>query len=176
MWGFKVIEWFGLWDMPSRKGEITYDWGDEIQPLVDDEDIIWNSRKFKLKALFDKRINGNDFEQIKKQIEKAGKFVLPNPFKDCMVQINSFKVLKENSVCAVCEFEFYEKEVTFEAVLPMPSGMGSTIDGYSLYKDLGIYFTFDKDQELAELKDLRNTVFKKGTAKSQYRELPEITL
>ncbi len=176
MQDFKTIEWQGLWDMPSRKGETVYDWGDELQPLTDDEDIVWNSRNFTLRALFDKRILGNDFEQKKAKIAALGKFTLSTPFRDCEVWVEEFRILSENSISAICEFKFYEQSPRFEAVLPTPSNYGSTIDGYSLYKDLGIYFVFNDDKQLAKLKDLGKTVFNKGKGKSEYREFPEVTL
>ncbi len=174
--GFTHIEWSGLWNMPSRKGETTYDWGDEIEPLVDDEDIVWNSREFKLKAFFDKRIKGADFDKKKKELKKKTRMTLSTPFRDCKVWLNSFRVISENSIGVVCEFEFYEDESVFEAEMPIASGVGSTIDGYSLYNDLGIYFTIKKDKELTDLKSSKKTVFNRGVAKSHYRELPELTL
>lgn len=173
---FKVIEWQGLWDMPSRRGDTVYDWGDALQPLIDDEDIVWNGRKFKLKALFDKRITGKTFEQKKAEIAALEKFTLHTPLRDCEVWIEDFKVTFENSICAVCVFSFYEPKPNFETSLPVKSNTGTTIDGYRLSKDLGIAFKFKNETILAELKDEATTVFKSGKLKSKHRELSEIEL
>lgn len=173
---FVTIEWQGLWDMPNRTGETFYDWGDELQPLTDDEDIVWNSRKFKLKALFDKRITDKTFKQKKAEIAALEKITLHTPLRDCEVWVEDFKVTFENSLCAVCEFSFYEPKPVFQSVLPAKSNIGITIDGYSLSKDLGISCVLKNETLLAGLKDEATTVFGSGKTKSKYREFQEIEL
>lgn len=50
----------GILDMPQRKGDTFYDWGDEIEPLVSADDIYFGSRDIVLDAfLMSEKAPGN---------------------------------------------------------------------------------------------------------------------
>ena len=55
--GLKVSSLEGILDMPSRIGDVFYDWGDYIEPLVHEKDIFWKERDIKVNVFFDGRIS-----------------------------------------------------------------------------------------------------------------------
>ena len=54
--GLLVSKTTGFFDMPDRGSPVVYDWGDSLQPLLDDEDIFWKALTMTVEFIYDSRI------------------------------------------------------------------------------------------------------------------------
>lgn len=140
-YGLIPVSLEGVLDMPSRAGELVYNWGDEIQPLVDAQDIFWTARQFRLKALFDKRVTALDYKGGVNEIANiSGFFGLSSDLGSFSVKmIEANKKRQYGADFAEWELLFEEEAALFNGATPSSNGGGSiTIDGHSLFNDLRI--------------------------------------
>lgn len=134
----------GMLDLPKRIGATEYDWGTEIEPFVDAEDIELDGRTFTLNVA----------------IKKSQLQVFKNACIACTelsFDHDTFQVVQKDEIKVSEIAEYYNVSVPFWQnnieLIPItisPSGAGDyMIDNFNLIKDFGIY--------VGESNDLKNT-------------------
>lgn len=168
----------GMFDLPRRKGETERDWGTSIEAFVDAGDIEMDGRTLTLTLL----VKGDTYAIYLYRLNRLKAAcvackVLGTPF-------GGFNVIQKDDI-GVTEYpwanmgivtaRFYEDTVTIPSLTLKPSGgSGILLDGFNLWRDLGI--------GVSEIKDCRNTgkrieVNTTATYKrTNYRDKPTVTL
>lgn len=179
--GFEIIKIDGVLDMPSRLGDITYDWGDFIEPLVEEEDIFWKSRDIKVDVFF----NGERYDMTLKQaIERLeslpNEFVLNTYFGGFTVNLKqAIKSRNFTSKYAKIRLDFVENAPQFTSsnIGVAIGGNGIKIDGFDLFNDFGIIVTnIKRSDNIPLLKSLEITTFNSSKPYSEYRNWKGIEL
>ncbi|SFL00216.1 hypothetical protein SAMN05216357_11098 [Porphyromonadaceae bacterium KH3CP3RA] len=134
----------GMLDLPKRIGSTEYDWGTEIEPFVDAEDIELDGRTLTLNLAIRK---------AQLQVFKEACIACTELSYDYdtfqVVQKDEIKVNEIGDYCHV-SVPFWQNNFDLKLVNITPSGTGDyMIDNYDLAKDFGIY--------VAESSNLINT-------------------
>lgn len=161
----------GYLDMPARQGETYYDWGDEIEPLVSENDIYFGSRKIIVEAFF----KGENWFSAFTQLESiTTEETLSTVYGDFQAKLNQIKVLKDYKGVKTLNIEFIELNPDLSGALPNVSQIdGIRIDGHDLFSEFGLLIENVKGFDAPELKESRETS-NKINALSEYRQPPEI--
>ena len=165
----------GILDMPKRKGDTEYDWGDEIEPLVNAEDIFFGSRSIVVDAFFDERKGTwlNASQTLEAIIDTK---TLTTDFGNYQVRLDEINVLKSHKGGKTLKIVFVELNPDLSGGLPTTTGLeGVSIDGYDLFTHFGLLVENVKNFESPDLKASKETTYK-SNALSRYRTLPEITV
>ena len=131
--------WFaldGMLNLPKRIGKTEYDWGTEIEPFVDIDDIEFDGRKLTLRVA----------------IKKNNLDAFVSACIDCKVlsfDHDSFNVVCRDEVEVkeivdyyIVTVRFWQNVFQLKPVTLLPSGSGDyRIDNYDLNKDFGIYIS-----------------------------------
>lgn len=159
----------GMLDLPKRIGATEYDWGTEIEPFVEQEDIELDGRTIALNVV------------IKKAQLQAFKEACV-ACRELSFDHDNFAVIQKDEItvedlldyCSV-RVPFWQNEFELKPVSVVPSGSGEyTIDDYSIVKDFGIYVGKSASLEnVSKRIDLPITEF---YYKSQYRGVRSIDL
>lgn len=177
-YGLIPIKNFGFLDMPSRVNETVYDWGDEIEPLVDEGDLFWGSRVFKTEFLYDSRLTNFTFKEVINQLSVLNDFiVLENQFGTFNVKLKeAIKTKNYNDSFVAYDFLFTEEKSSFISEKPVAiGGTGISIDEYDLFNDFGVLVKSVKSNDnIPSLKISNVTVETPITVLSNYRELKKI--
>ena len=172
----------GLLNMPSRLGDVVYDWGDFIQPLVDEADIYWKEREFKIDVFFNGNNNSISLKESLSRLESLPKeFVLNTNYGDFTVNLKNVVKTKEykSGGFAKLRLVFVENNPKFTSVaLGSPvGGNGIQIDGFDFYNDFEIIVSEVKQiDDIPLLKKSNITVFEKSKLYSEFRKLDIIQL
>ena len=149
-YGFVPISHTGFLDIPGRVGEISYDWGDYIEPLVHADDLFWGSRDLTVKVVYDPRITSFSFaDAVNILADIQGYFDIQNEYGSFEVKFREAKKdLHQRDGIAVWSLVFTEREPRFIESLPVAiGGNGLTIDGCDLSKELDILISVVKLQD-----------------------------
>ncbi len=178
--GFVLSKIEGVLDMPSRIGQITYDWGDYIEPLVEMGDIVWGSRTIKSIVLF----NGDRFDKTLTEclimLENLPReFILTTAYGEALVSLK--KVTKRKGFTnryAILDLEFEESKNLFLRELPKAiGGNGIKIDTYDLKNDFGVLVSKIRfNDEIPEFKKVQANKIINMTLPPYHRKLKQLLL
>lgn len=180
-WGILVVASQGFFDMPSRANPFFYDWGDEIQPLVDEKDLFWKSMTFVVDCIYDQRITGNSFDQTMDALKALEEFQLEQSFASggngvFTVKMDSAIKVKQAGPLVKFSMVFFNRVPEFTGSVPAPSDSGTSIGGFS-FSQFGLILSSKEDFiSLASLKASKETTYMSDPKKSLVRGLNEITL
>ena len=172
----------GLLNMPSRLGDVVYDWGDFIQPLVDEEDIYWKAREFKIDVLFDGNRHGINLKEALSRLSALPKeFLLNTDYGDFTVNLKNVVKSKEyaGGGFAKLKLVFSENDPQFtnNSLGTSVGGNGVLIDGFDLYNDFEILVSDVKlIDNIPLLKQSNITVFENSKPYTGFRKLDTIQL
>lgn len=135
-YGLTLLKVEGGLDMPSRIGNIYYDWGDKYEALLHGDDIFFKKRNIIIHALSD--LAKDSVEKLK---ELPISFLISTLYGDFTVKLQSITELKQYlGGKSRLKLTFQEVKASFTATLPIKTNDRSySIDNYSFKKDLGIY-------------------------------------
>lgn len=136
----------GAWDLPARTGDTSYDWKDTdgTQAYVDADDILFGPRNITFRGLISAG-NGKtlgeritDFTSFLGTVNK-GIFTLSAEWGSWDVQQSSSVTIKRlDNNHAEFSISLTEPRPDISGTLPVPSGKGDDIDGYT-WEELGLY-------------------------------------
>lgn len=179
-YGFVVSKIEGVLDMPSRLGEVLYDWGDYFEPLIHESDLFWEERTISLTVFFDgKRFGMSLTESLDKLKALSEEVLLSTAYGNFKVRLRSVQKSKGyTEEYALLRLVCSEHQPQFVAGLGEPLGGGGIlIDNYSLQGDFGIVVSEVKFYDnIPELKNSEVTVFNSPKLLSENRSIREIEL
>lgn len=169
----------GVLDMPSRLGDVFYDWGDFIEPLVNEADISWNDRDISVDVFFDghrynKTLNEclNLLKSLPDTIELETNYGVLNVKLKQVLKTKGFTQQYAN-----LKLIFNENTPSFSNItLSTPAGgNGITIDGYDFFNDFGILVSETKfHDDIPVLKQSNVTVFNTSKPFTKNRNIRSI--
>lgn len=164
----------GILDMPNRKGETFYDWGDEIEPLVSAEDIYFGVRHIVFDAFFDERL-GVDFGMASDTLrDVTDNADLVTDYGTYSVRLDELRIIRSYKGGKTLKIIFKELNPDLSGGLPTSTGLdGVRIDGYDLFTNFGLLVEEVKKFEVSKLKPSRETTYKSNPL-MRYRQPPEI--
>lgn len=179
-YGLIPIQNYGFLDMPSRIGELFYDWGDYIEPLVHEEDLFWSQRNLRVDFLYDSRITNLSFRQVIEELASLNDgFELVNQFGTFEVKFKGAQKTKHpNDSFVVYQFSFIEEYPLFtsNAITPI-SGNDISIDDHDLFKNFGaIVQSITLNDDVAELKQSSKTTITPNNLLSSFRTFKTINI
>jgi len=171
--GITVQFMTGYLDMPARQGETFYDWGDEVEPLVSENDIYFGTRKIIVEAFY----KGTDWYNSAKALEEiTTEETLSTDYGDFQVKLNQLKILKDYKGVKTLSLEFIELNPNLSGALPNVSQLdGIRLDGHDLFSEFGLLVENVNGFDAPELKASRETT-DKTNALSEFRQTPEINV
>lgn len=166
----------GVLDMPQRQGDTTYDWGDEIEPLVSASDIYFGKREILLDCLFDERL-GVDFKASSDTLRGIGTIqTLETEYGNYEAKLDDLRVVKSYKGGKTIRLKFQELNPDLSGGLPTTSGVGSVrIDGYDFFTHFGLLVESTVINEISTLKASKQTTFKTNHL-SVYRNPHELNV
>tara|TARA_B100000378_G_scaffold217927_1_gene181164 strand:- start:7436 stop:8437 length:1002 start_codon:yes stop_codon:yes gene_type:complete len=164
----------GILDLPKREGETTYDWGDEIEPLVSAEDIYFGTRQIVVDAFFDNR-KGSFLETSETLRAITGNQTFETEYGNYQVRLDRIEVKKSYKTGKSLQIIFVELNPDLSGPLPTASPAKSKvkIDGYDLLANFGLLVESAELSEISKLKASSQTVFQTNYL-SVYREPQEL--
>lgn len=180
-YGFEIVKVNGVLDMPSRIGDVVYDWGDYIEPLVHEKDIAWKHKEIKIEVLFDGSRHGITYSESLSRLTSLPKeFTLTTKYGDYTVNLKEAVIIKKHTDQYITlNLIFHENNPEFiNSVLDDPiGGNGASIDGYELENDFGILISEVKLLDnIPSLKQSNVTTFQKSKPLTKFRGLKTIQL
>lgn len=154
----------GCFDMPSRTGVLSHDWGDEngIEPFVSADDIFFEGRSVN----FSGSIKGSNsvlntklkllYDDIK---SFSGLSIFSTPYGDFSVLVNQINPEYVNGGCSVY-MQFREPVVDLSGgTIPASGTSANTIDSIP-FLSFGLYLFNSKDiYSLPEFKEMKYTSY-----------------
>ena len=170
-YGFILVGYSGILDMPQRLGETFYDWGDYQEPLVDEADIFWKSREFSMDVVFDKRKTSKTLKSVVQEIANLPECLLETDFGNFTIKVKEIQKVTTYETISKLTLLFNERIPEFNAVLGNPiGGNGILIDGFDFKKDFGITISKVTPLEYASASKLMDTtVFNTSQKFSDHR-------
>lgn len=184
-WGMIPVKTSGHFDMPSRRGEIMYDWGDEFEPLFGSYYTAFEPRVITVEFLYDPRIQtiGNATPNWVDVWVESYKTVteltlgIEGEFGDRIVtvtEVNNNK--KYRGANQKITFVFEERVPTFNGSLPGTKNGGFfSIDGYSI-SQFNLILKESKVTSLGTSLESSETVFLEAPKKRDVRNFASIFL
>ncbi|MBS9774575.1 MAG: hypothetical protein KGV59_05395 [Tenacibaculum sp.] len=170
-YGLVLMNYEGILNMPSRLGDTFYDWGDYLQPLVNDEDIFWSAKDFVLNVFFDTRLTNKSLSEVINELKRLGEFNLNSKYGNYKVTIKEIRTQRYVSGNAKLNIYLNERLPKFtDKLKPAKSGKELSIDGYDLRSSFGFVVNSIKTLDyLPELKPLNITTFNTSSPFSDFR-------
>ncbi|MDB0600335.1 hypothetical protein PL373_04090 [Tenacibaculum maritimum] len=175
-YGFELSKIEGVLDMPSRLGDVFYDWGDYFEPLVHEKDIFWKERDIKIDVFFDGNRYGMPLSECLNLLKG-----LPEVFaletKYGMFNVKLKQVIKTKGFTekfAKLKLIFNENIPSFitDSIGIPTGGDGATIDNFNFFNDLGIIVSEAKFiEDIPILKQSNITVFNTSKPFTENRTL-----
>lgn len=135
-YGLKLISCNGLLDMPARLGVTFYDWGDNIQPLVDFEDIYFKSKQINIVTLHDSRFHKSINPKSKlKELPKS--FTLNTKYGSHSVSLLRVVETTRALEASTYMLTLIENKPTYSPPSAPSNLSGDNLDGYALDSQLG---------------------------------------
>lgn len=141
----------GEFDLPKRKGDTERNWGTEIEPYAEKEDIILDGRSLTLYVA----IKGNTLSDYLSKLEAFKKACIA--CRTISSDLGQYNVVLKDDVVVTEEYGFDLATVSVKfwqesAVIPALSLSGSGEDGflldnYNLHKDFGIIVSERKSNQ-----------------------------
>lgn len=135
-YGLKLIAFQGVLDMSKRTGQLVYNWGDELQPII--ADLSWDAHEFSMKAFFDNRLIADTLDQTVNNLKALGSCTLTTDYGDFNVEIKEIRDVKTYGDHATLTIAFYARNYMYQEDLGTATGGDFTINGFDLKTDLGV--------------------------------------
>lgn len=180
-WGLLVSKTTGFFDMPDRVSPVIYDWGDTLQPLLDEEDIFWKSLSITVEFVYDSRITGNTYEQTMTALKALDEFEIEQTFASggngvFTVRVQSSQKEQTFGPLTKATVVLYNRVPTFTGTLPSANDSSSSIGGYS-FSQFGLVVSSKLNfRGLGELKQSKETTYMSDTKKSAVRGLNQLSI
>ncbi len=161
----------GIFDFPKRKGEIERNWGDTVEPYLNEADMEFGERVIGLKLVMTDEANWDAFRDAAVACRKLG------------TELGDFDVLLADEVSVErlgqkmlkIDMKFRQNRVEFETLtLTASGGTGIRVDDFHLARDFGISVTGVKSDRNIPKRIEVNTTSPYGI--TRYREKPSFTL
>lgn len=164
----------GVLDMPARRGDTFYDWGDGFEPLVSEDDIFFGTREIIVDCFFDERL-GVDFRTTSASLEAiTSEELLVTEYGSYLVKLDDLIIEKSYKGGKLLKIKFKELNPDLSAAIPTTTGESSTrIDSLDLFVNFGLLVEKFTLFEIPSLKSSRQTSYKNNFV-SVFREPPEI--
>ena len=170
----------GILDMPSRLGNVFYDWGEYYEPLVDQDDIFWVDRNIKVDAFFDGNRFGMNLDECLNLLKSLpNRFYLKTNYGSCDVQLKQVIKTKEytNRYARLKLIFTSSTPNVYKTSMGVPiGGNGTAIDGFDLLNDFGMVVHEAKLDEIPVLKPSSITVFNASKPFTKNRTIRTIRL
>lgn len=167
-YGFKLIKYRNLLNMPSRLGDVFFDWGNEIEPLVHQEDLFWDEKDIFCEVFFDGIRYNKNLSEVLESLEILKETTLETRFGLINVTLKEvIDVKKYDDYKATLTLVFNDKSPLLNNTLP--AALGGTdiiIDDYSFLKDFNIIVK--KGTVIDEIPELTKSEETKHVVKSGY--------
>jgi len=172
-YGFVLIKYKGILDMPGRLGETVYDWGNYSEPLVHQYEIFWKGRDIRMDVLFDQRRTSKTLSQTLTELEGLNEFLLESDYGNYIVKLKEAENILSSYFVTKLTVVLQEKIPVFNAVPKTAiGGTGIVIDGFDLWKDFGIKVSKISSWDyLPGLKGVNTTIFNTSKKISNHRDL-----
>lgn len=164
----------GMFDFPKRKGEIERNWGNQVEPYLNPEDLEYDGRTIGLKLVMEDAENLGRFRAACLACRELG------------TELGNFDVVLASEVnvervgdkLLKMELKFNENRVAFEDLTLAGSarsgGTGVRVDDFNLARDFGITVAEVKgDLKIPKRIDVNTTAPYMNT---RYRENPSVSL
>lgn len=167
-YGFKLIKYRNLLNMPSRLGDVFFDWGNEIEPLVHQEDLFWDEKDIFCEVFFDGIRFNKNLNEVLESLEILKETTLETRYGLINVSLKEvIDVKKYDNYKATLTLVFNDKSPLLNNTLPAAlGGTDITIDGYSFLKDFNIILK--KGTVIDEIPELTKSEETKHVVKSGY--------
>lgn len=190
-YGLIPIKVNGGYNMPSRRGPYTYDWGDEIEPLLTATYAAWNPRTITVEFLYDPRqqtIGIPSYAYIENFIQTnfatGADIVLAltdavSGIGTYTVRVTSITAHKKyrNGTNERMTFTFQETAPAFGGTVPVTKNGGATnLDGYNFSQFNAKIMQITNLSGLGGLKKLDTTTYTEAKAMGPYRALSTINI
>jgi hypothetical protein len=164
----------GVLDMPPRKGETFYDWGNNFEPLVSENDIYFGAREIIIDAFFDER-KGVDFKTTVETLEAiTTEETLETEYGNYLAKFDELKIERSYKGGKTLKLKFKEMNPDLSAEIPTVTSNGGTrIDSLDLFVNFGLLVERVTLFEIPSLKTSKETSYKTNLV-SVYRQPPEI--
>ena len=180
--GLLVRSTSGFFDMPERLSPTEYDWGDEIQPLLDLEHMAFKFQNFKVKFVYDSRVTSNTLAQTITYLKSLGEFTLSqtdasNGNGEFLVWLTSTSEEKKlSNVLSSVTVNFYYRLPVFEATLPTAFNSSESWGGYS-FSQFGLIVSEKGDfNGVGLIYDSKETTYMSSAKKVNHRALNQVSL
>lgn len=130
----------GILNLPPRKGDTYYDWGNSYEPLVTTDDIYFGVRRIEMDAFYDERKH-SDFRAAIEQLEDVtGEADLVTEYGTHSVKLDQVKVVRSFKGGKTLKLIFLELNPDLSGGLPtLSEGDASVrIDGYDIFARFGL--------------------------------------
>lgn len=161
----------GIFDFPKRKGEVERNWGDGIEPYLEEEDLEYGERTIGLKVVMENLADWERFRAAAVACRKLGTELGEHE----VVLADAVGVETVGNRVARIEMKFREYRVAFEPLTVVATGgAGIRVDGYHLARDFGISVkTVKGDRDVARRIEVSTT---DPYTITRYRERGTMTL
>lgn len=161
----------GMFDFPKRKGEIERNWGNQVEPYLDREDLEYDGRTIGLKLVMENAENLGRFRTACLACRVLGTEL--GNFD--VVLASEVNVENVNEKLLKMELKFNENKVGFEDLtLAGSGGTGIRVDDFNLARDFGITVAEVKgDLKIPKRIEVSTTAPYMNT---RYRENPSVSL
>ncbi|WP_417444652.1 hypothetical protein [Joostella sp.] len=174
--GFIIQSMNGLLDLPKRKGDTLYDWGDGFFALVDENDIYFGTRNIEVLAYWDNRMSSDFRESLQILRNAVTTEILSTDYGDYLCKIDSIEVLKDFGISGkTVKITFKELNPDLSGGLPSIIGESSVrIDGYDLI-NFGLLTQKVNGFDVPKLQSSKKTSYQNNYL-SVFRDPPEVEL
>lgn len=179
-YGFVPISYHGFLDMPQRLGEVSYDWGDYVEPLLHEDDLFWKSRELRINVLYDARLSTMSFRSAIEHLTYIiGYFEIVTTYGTFNVklkEVNKSRHYNDNNI--TLELVFEEETPVFKDTIPGAIGGNDiTLDGYSLLNDFNVLVSLVKyNDNIAKLFQSNKTRYHPNRPLTDFREFKNIEI
>lgn len=164
----------GVLDMPKREGETYYDWGNDFEPLVDQDDIYFGDRLIVMEVFYDERIH-SDFKHAMQQLRDITSDAnLVTEYGTHVVRLQEVRLKNSYKGGKTLQITFNELNPNLGNGLPTVNGNTSVrIDGYDFFAQFGFLVEKVNLFNVERLKAGKQTHYKTNVL-SIYRQAQEI--
>lgn len=174
--GFVIQSMDGHLNLPKRKHETIYDWGDGFTALVDENDIFFGTRTIEVYAYWDPKI-GSDFRNALQTLRNAVTTeTLTTDYGNYSCKISNIDVVKDfKGSGKTVKMTFIELNPDLSGGLPNVVGDGNVrIDGHD-FIDFGLLIKSVNGFDVPSLQNSKQTSFESNYL-SVFRNPPTVTI
>jgi len=142
IYDMQILSCAGALDIPARKGDVEYNWGDSngIEAFTDSDDLNWDGRDIVLSAYYS---GSNLISQVDSFLStyRGIDITLVTTFGTYSVRLVGMKTDKnyKPNTKTLITIHFWQNTVTPGTPPSATGGTGTRIGGYDLYNDFNLY-------------------------------------